>query len=202
MAFRRFGLTGNIGSGKSEVATLLRQAGIDVINLDNIGREISHNDSTKEQIVAIFGDRAIKNGELDRKFIQAEIFASDKKRECLEKLLHPLIWQTFEIECERLKATARPMAICEAALIFEFGLDKNLDGVIVVTAHESLRRDRVRLRDEMAPEVFDRISKTQITEIEKLKRANHIIDNSGGIESLRPQVSSLINCWKSTGYLS
>ncbi|MBI1859584.1 MAG: dephospho-CoA kinase [Deltaproteobacteria bacterium] len=202
MTFRRIGLTGNIGSGKSEVALLLQQAGLAVVDLDDIGRAVSELPATQNAIASLFGPSSRNSdGSLNRRFVQQTIFSDPTKKEALEKLLHPLIWTAFEAMEEALKKKGAMLVVCEAALIYEAQIDKRLDFVIVVTANEKLRRDRVTLRDGLSPEAFDHISKAQMSEDEKLKRASAIIDNSDGIESLRPQVSSLINRWRSLGYL-
>ena len=198
----RIGLTGNIGSGKSEVATLLRSAGICVVDLDEIGRRITEIPEIQKKIVAIFGARAVSDGQMDRSHLREVIFSDPTKRQELERLLHPIIWKQFETEAEKLSRAGYKLVVCEAALLFESGIDKLLDAVIVVAANEQIRQDRLLVRDGMTPVQFSQIAQAQISDDDKLQRAHYIIDNSGSIEALRPQITSLINRWRSSGYLS
>lgn len=198
-SIRRIGLTGNIGSGKSEVAKILAGAGLAVINLDELGRNISRDPSVERAIASIFGSAVIHHGKLDRHAVRRATFQSPEKRKALEELLHPKIWQTFEEMAQKIHQSGRRLVICEAALLFETGLDEKLDAVVVVSANEGVRRDRLFVRDQMTPEEFDQIAKAQLSEAENLKKAAYIIDNSETIEMLRPQVASLINRWKIEG---
>lgn len=192
--FKRMGLTGNIGSGKSAVANLLRGHSIAVIDLDEIGREVASEPSVSKQIIKIFGTS-------DRKLIRADVFSSPEKRKALENILHPIIWKDFESRAEKLRQAGHRLVICEAALLYEAGLDKSLDAIVVVSANKKTRRDRLLVRENMSADHFDRIEKAQMAEAEKLKKATYILDNSDGVEALRPQVLSLVNRWKAEGYI-
>ncbi len=199
MAFRRIGLTGNIGSGKSEVSRVLGRYGVSIINLDDLGRRISNEPGSATEIARLLGPGVFVDGKLERARVRELIFSSAEKREALEKFLHPLIWKAFESECEKLQSNGQSLVICEAALLYESGLDKELDAMIVVSANEKSRRERLTVRDGLSSEQFDSISRIQGNESEKLKRATYIIDNSGPVEALRPQVLSLVNRWRAEG---
>ena len=197
----RFGLTGNIGSGKSSVAELLQLAEIPVINLDTIGKGLKLNHKTITQIKTLLGVQSVVQNALNRPYVREAVFKSSLKLKKLEQILHPLILQEYERMASLLEVGGKPLVICEAALIYESELNKKLDKIIVVSASEVLRSARLKIRDEMTTQEFDLISKSQHSQSEKLKNADYIIDNSGTLEELKPQINSLINRWRNEGII-
>ena len=197
----RVGLTGNIGSGKSAVAELFQLVGIPVINLDAIGKALKFDKKTTIRIKELLGSQSVSQKMLNRPIVREVVFKSSSKRKKLEQILHPLIFQEYERTASLLEVAGKPLIICEAALIFESQLNKILDKIIVVAASEGLRFERLRVRDEMSSREFNRISNSQMSQSKKLKKADYIIDNSGTLEELKPQVNSLINRWHNEGII-
>jgi dephospho-CoA kinase len=201
-AILRVGLTGGVGSGKSQVAHRLRQAKVTVIDMDVVGRDLTEKDpGVLAKIQKICGKEAVKDGHLNRTYVREIIFGDLKARKSLEALIHPLVWESFEKSCHEAAARKEKLIVCEAALIVETGYHEHLDRLIVVTAPEELRRDRVVLRDRLPPNLAQQMIESQTREAERLGAATTILYNDGVIEKLEKQVDSVITEWKTEGFL-
>lgn len=183
---KRIGLTGGIGSGKSFVAEIFRNLGVPVFNSDDAARKIQQSD--KDVLAAIrkaFGDVFLTSGELDRKKLASIVFSDPQKLQQLNAIVHPAVGKAFEKFCSENSSAA--YVIKEAAIIFEIGIDEQLDGTILVMAPEQIRIDRVMKRDNITEsEVRSRMSK-QWSDEQKMQRADWLISNDGE-KALLPQV--------------
>lgn len=182
------GITGGIGSGKSAVCKIFECLGVPVFRADDEGRRLlTEDESVKKQVVDLFGNSVLTDTKLDRKKIASVVFNDEEKLFRLNSIIHPAVRQSLEnwIAIQNSK-----LVIEEAAILFESGAYKNLDTMVVVTAPEKLRVERVMKRDNISEaEVRERMSH-QWNEEEKVKKANHLIDN-GGQTMLIPQVLNL-----------
>src|SRR5256714_8416427 len=148
---RVFGLTGNIGTGKSTVARLFAERGVPVIDADQVAREVvAPGTKGLEEVVARFPGVLTPQGELDRKALAARVFADAQERAALNAILHPLIGREVRARLHRLAAPGQALALYEAALIVENRLHHGLDGLIVVTAPVEEPVRRLALRDRVA----------------------------------------------------
>lgn len=201
---RRIGLTGGIGAGKTTVAHLIRAAGIEVIDLDLVGRKLLDQPHLVNQVAALlkpFGDKLLNaDGTLDRGAVRQIIFSRPEAKEALEQFLHPLIVGYFEARAKQLADAGTKLVVCEAALILETGYHRKLDGLIVVSAPDSMRRDRVMLRDSIDESLFDKIAKNQAEEKERQGAATHILYNDGDEDKIKNQVSALLESWTKKGW--
>ncbi|MDA0714306.1 MAG: dephospho-CoA kinase [Bacteroidetes bacterium] len=188
---KRIGLTGGIGSGKTTVAKLFATLGAPIYMSDDRAKALMHSDlDLKQAITERFGQEVYPKGELDRKSLADRVFSNPAELADLNALVHPAVGQDFRAWLETMEQDGHPYIIKEAAILFETGADKEMDEVIVVTAPESLRIDRVMKRDGVdEASVRARISK-QWTEEDKLERADHVIVNDGE-HSLIEQVLAL-----------
>ena len=147
---RVFGLTGNIGTGKSTVARLFAERGAPVIDADQVAREVVEPGTQGlAEVTARFPGVLTPRGELDRKALAARVFADAQERAALNAILHPLIGREVRARLDRLAARGQPFALYEAALIVENGLQHGLDGLIVVTAPVEEQVHRLAARDGM-----------------------------------------------------
>ncbi len=188
---KRIGLTGGIGSGKSTVAKLFATLGVPVYTSDDRAKALMHTDlDLKQAIIERFGQEVYPKGELDRKSLADRVFSNPAELAELNALVHPAVGRDFRAWLENMAIDGHPYIIKEAAILFEAGADKEMDEVIVVTAPESLRIDRVMKRDGVdEASVRARISK-QWSDEDKLERADHVITNDGE-HSLIEQVLEL-----------
>ncbi|HVI22977.1 MAG TPA: dephospho-CoA kinase, partial [Myxococcales bacterium] len=132
---RVFGLTGNIGTGKSTVASLFGEKGVPVIDADQVARDVvAKGTEGLRQVEARFPGVVAPDGTLDRKALAARVFADAQERLALNAILHPRIGLEVKNRLDRLAAQGQDIALYEAALIVENGLEHGLGGLIVVTA--------------------------------------------------------------------
>lgn len=190
---RIWGLTGNIGSGKSTVARLLAARGVPVVDADQIAREVvMPGRPALREIAARWPSVISPDGTLDRKALAARVFADPKERAELNHIVHPRIAEEVSARMGALAGAGHPVAVYEAALIVETGMHLGLDGLIVVTAPEPAQISRLKRREAMTDaEVRARIA-AQLPIAEKLRHATVVIDNAGSEAHLRAQVDRLL----------
>jgi dephospho-CoA kinase len=191
---RLFGLTGNIGAGKSTVARLLARRGVPVIDADKLAREVVQpGEPALEEIRARFGSGVFQaDGSLDRKALGARVFADAGERAALNAIVHPRIAQASAARIAALAEAGHETAIYEAALIVENGLDRGMDGLIVVDVPEELQLARLRARDGLTePEARARLA-AQLPAARKRERATFLIENHGSEADLDEQVTKLM----------
>lgn len=190
MAKRLIGLTGGIASGKSAVADRLAQLGADIIDTDQISREVvAPGQPALVEIAEHFGPEVIsEDGSLNRAVVREKVFANPDERKWLEELLHPLIRRTA---MERAASSTESLAVLVVPLLFESGQYKQTDLNVVVDVSEDTQRKRVLARDGVNAEQVEQILKAQMSRDTRLEKADRVIDNSGTLEQLRAQVDAL-----------
>jgi len=190
---RIWGLTGNIGSGKSTVARMLAAGGVPVIDADLVAREVVEpGRPALREIASRFPGVLRRDGSLDRKALAARVFADAGERAALNAIVHPRIAEEVATRMAALADAGARVAVYEAALIVENGLQQDLDGLILVTAPPEAQIARMRLRDGASEsEARARIA-SQLPEEEKARHATVVIDNSGSEADLSVQVERLI----------
>ncbi len=190
---RIYGLTGNIGSGKSTVARLLARQGVPVVDADQLAREVVlPGRPALQEIAARFPGVVSADGLLDRKALGARVFADEGERRALNAIVHPRIAEETAARMARLAAEGHSLAVYEAALIVENGMQGALDGLIVVTAPLEVQLARLLTRDALAePEARARIA-AQLPAEQKVRLADYLIDNAGSQEALVSQVEALL----------
>ena len=190
-----YGLTGGIGVGKSTVANIFQESGIPVVLADGVGRQVAAKGSDGlAEIVSSFGaDILDANGELDRRKLGTLIFNNPDRRRHLESILHPRVRDLSQELLKNLEQIGNQIVIYESALLYETQRHTEMRGVILVTASEEQRIARVRSRDGSDEEDVRKRIRAQMDEEEKLGLADHIVDNSGDLQALHSNVSSLIS---------
>lgn len=179
------GLTGGIGSGKSTVARIFNKLGIPIYDSDQRAKDLySESLELKSAMILQFGANIYVKNEIDRKKLAQIVFNDKLQLELLNNLVHPLLQQDFEHWKTEQNST---YVIREAAILIESGAYKNCDKVIVVTANEKIRIERVMERDSvMEVDVKHRIS-NQLNDGVRLEYADFEISNDGS-SSLIEQV--------------
>ena len=188
------GVTGGIGVGKTAVCSLFAQRGRTIISADKIARELTDNDpSIKQQLRVTFGEAICdRNGVLDRAKLARAVFASSHQRRKLNAIVHPAVFRVIDEQIGSLTANQRrPYVLVEAALIYETGMEKQLDYVIVVDAADGTRIQRVMQRDRISREqVISRIQ-SQMPTGRKRAQADFVIENNSTPSALRSKVAFL-----------
>jgi dephospho-CoA kinase len=190
---RVWGLTGNIGAGKSTVSRLLQARGIPVVDADQIAREVVQPGTpAHREIAQRFPGVIGPDGALDRKALAARVFHDAAERDALNHIVHPRIAEEVSARMGALAGAGEPVAVYEAALIVENGLHRGLDGLIVVTAPLAAQLTRLRRRDGMTEEEARARMAAQLAAEEKARLATVVIDNSGAESDLAAQVDQLL----------
>jgi len=189
--FPLVGVTGGIGSGKSSVCRCFGRLGRVVLSADAIARDLTEtNAAVRRAIAREFGPEIYgPEGGLRRSDLARIVFAHPAKLRVLNSIVHPVVFSSLNEALARIPASAAsPYAIVEAALIFESGLDKNLDATVVVTAPEEIRVARVVQRDNLSrADVIARM-RAQISPAESTELGDFVIDNNGPEEDLAARV--------------
>jgi dephospho-CoA kinase len=169
------GLTGGIGSGKSTVAGYFQELGVPVYVADTEAKKIMDQPDTIQEVQQIFDENVIFEGKLDRKKIASIVFNNAEKLAQLNKIIHPKVKQDFKDWLEKHKNYS--FIIKEVAILFETNSEKEFDAIILVTAPEKIRIERVINRDNITEnQVRERI-KNQLSDEEKISKSHYIIEN-------------------------
>ncbi len=189
-----FGLTGGIASGKSTVATRLRELRVPVIDADELARAVvAPGTDGLRQLVEAFGAGILApSGGLDRKTLARLVFSDDQARRRLNQITHPRIaTRTNEIAVELARA-GESLACYEAALIVENGLADAFRPLIVCSCPEGTQSARLQARDGLSAEDALARIRAQKPLQEKIRVADHVIDTNGSIESTREQTDRVL----------
>lgn len=191
------GLTGNIGCGKSSLSNLFIEYNIDVIDADNISRQIFEDEKLLNEVFKTFGE-SIKNsdGSLNRKALGNIVFNNDKKLVILNSLTHPRIRAKILEKVEDIRNLGKEIAIIDAALLVEGGYLEIIDKLLVVVCSENIQLARIQNRDNCTEEEALSRMKSQMKQSEKAKYGDYIIDNSATLEELRAKAQDFIKFMK------
>ena len=188
MPYKKIGITGGIGSGKTTVCMVFETLGIPVYYADAQAKYLMNSDAQIiASIVDYFGSNVYRDGVLDRRKLAEIVFNDKSSLKILNDLIHPAVERDFEYWCAQQKA---PYVIEEAAIIYESNIERRFDKIILVTAREEIRIHRVCSRDDLTPEKVRQRMKNQMPEEKKIALADYIIYNDNN-EMIIPQVMEI-----------
>jgi dephospho-CoA kinase len=192
---RYLGLTGGIATGKSTAAEMFRESGAEVIDADQVAREVvAPGSAGLAEIRAVFGDAVLtEEGALDREALGRLVFPDPVARARLEAIVHPLVAATVAERRRRLHSThPERLVVYDVPLLFETGMEGEFDRVVVVYVPRAEQVRRLLARDGIsALEAEHRLS-AQMDIEEKAKRADEVLDNTGTRDELRLRVADLL----------
>ncbi len=193
MNCKQLGITGGIGAGKSTVAHLFALLGIPVYNADLAARRLMEtNADLRSAITKAFGSESyFPNHTLNRPYLAEKVFHHAPSLAKLNAMVHPKVGEDYTQWHARHAQQGAPYTLKEAALLFETGSYRTLEGVILVSASEEVRLQRVLHRDSHRTKAqVQAIFAKQLPEAEKQRLARWLIRNEGN-EALIPQVLEL-----------
>lgn len=189
---RVIGLTGGIASGKSTVSAMLRGLGAQVIDADEVAREVVEKGRPAlAEIGRRFPDAIDSDGTLNRERLGTRVFENSGDRLSLNQILHPAIQQAVFEKTTRLEALGVTLLFYDAALLIENGLESSVDGILLVVVPRALQLLRLLHRDGLTPEAAEARVASQLPLEEKVKHARWLVDNSGSLAETRAQVVAL-----------
>lgn len=184
------GLTGGIASGKSSVAKILESKKIPIVYADSLAHEVyQKTNSVYQTIVQSMGkDSLNENGELDRKKVGEIVFKDQNKKQVLENIIHPYVKQRAEQERKKFEKQGFAMTVYEVPLLFEKNMDNHFDRVLLVTTDFEHQIERLKKRNNLDESAARLRIKSQMSNEDKIKRAQDHIENVGSPEELKNKV--------------
>lgn len=193
---RIIGLTGGIATGKSQVSSILSELGAMVIDADIVAREVVQKGLPAwQQLKDTFGEEYfLSNGELNRRKLGQLVFSHPDELAKLNSITHPAIKAKIEERINDLKVQGyNGIVVVDAALLLEAGWETMVDQVWVVDAPIEKRIERLMNRDNLTrDQALSRIN-SQMSQQERIAKADKIIYNNSDIDSLREQVQRIWN---------
>ncbi len=192
------GITGIIGSGKSTVSYLLSREGFPIIDIDRLGKEVTGYQEVIQDIKETFGSEFVVNGEADIGKLRAIAFRDVETRRKLENIIHPRARSLLLRRIDDFRNAGNKVVIVDGPLLYETGLAKELDKVVVISADMKKIKARLKVRG-MEQDDIDRRLLHQIPLQDKEKMADSVVYNNGTEEDLEKEVRALvvkINEWE------
>ena len=184
------GLTGSIGMGKSTTAAMFRAEGIEVHDSDAIVHAL-YKGAAAVAIEAAFPGTT-REGVVDRGLLAAKVLDNPAALALLEAIVHPLVAESRHAFLAEAAKRGAQIVVLDIPLLFETGLDRQVDAVVLVTAPETVQKARVSQRPDMTPERLAVILGRQMGDAEKRARAHFIIDTGRGLASAQRQVRGIL----------
>lgn len=185
------GLTGSIGMGKSTTAKLFVEAGVPVYDADATVHKIYEGEAAPK-IEAAFPGTTV-NGKVNRARLSAKVVHDPAAIKRLEQIVHPMLRAYHQRFLDDAERSGAGVVVVDVPLLFETGGDKRVDAVVVVTTSPEIQRQRILERDDMTDEKLDAILARQMSDAEKRKRADFVVDTSHGLEPVRAQIRDILD---------
>jgi dephospho-CoA kinase len=188
----RLALTGSIGMGKSTVAEMFKRAGVPVFDADAVVRQLQGPGGALVDKIEEHFPGTTRDGAVDRDALSKKVVGNPEELARLEAIVHPAVHH------ERTRFIVEngdaPALLFEIPLLFETGGAEAFDKVIVVSAPADVQRERVMSRPGMSQEKFEALVGRQIPDEEKRRRADFVVDTSGGLSTTERQVREILSC--------
>ncbi len=188
------GLTGGVATGKSTVATMLKQYGAVVIDADLLAREVvTPGKPAWKEIVATFGKGVLNSDRtLNRHVLGAIVFRHPAKRLALERIIHPRVArEQNRLTREAARNNPKAVVIYDVPLLFEAGIDKRMGTTLVVTADRETQIARLKKRNGLSRAEAIRRIKSQLPLSKKIRLADYLINGTLLLSQLRKQTTHL-----------
>lgn len=186
------GLTGGIACGKTTISNMFKKNGIEVVDADVVAREVLELPEVLKEIRETYGDIIFENDKLDRKKMRDIIFNNKDNIKKLNSIVHPKVIKVFQDEYNK-KKLKEDVIVFDIPLLFEVGLEKFCDKILVVYVKEEVQIERIMRRDGSSRELAKKIIDAQMNLGEKIKLADYIIENSGTIDELEKKIKLILS---------
>ena len=188
------GLTGNVAAGKSAVAGHWARAGVPVASADRFARAaVEPGSPGLARVAELFGPGVVRgDGTLDRAAVRRIVFRDDEARRRLEAVVHPEVRRRRDEWTARQHRGGAEMVVWEIPLLFETGMEDEVDAVVVVDAPEEVRRRRIVESRGLTDEEAVAMMEAQIAADEKRRRAHFVVENGGTREELAAEADEVL----------
>lgn len=195
---RIIGITGGIGSGKTTVSNYLRSLGYEVIDADQIARDMASDSAVLSEIRDMFGDEVIsEDGSLDRKHMAEIVFSNAEKKEMLETIVTSRVVEECAKRIDGFREgrmhTDKDIVFLDAPLLFETCADRMVDEIWVITCDTAKRLERAEYRDDASLKDIESRIAAQMPDDEKAERADVVINNDRTVDELYDRIDSLLS---------
>jgi dephospho-CoA kinase len=184
------GLTGSIGMGKSTTAKLFAEAGVPVYDADATVHSIYQGEAVPAIEAAFPGTTS--DGKVDRAKLSATVVHDPAAIQRLEQVVHPMLRSYHQKFLEDAERAGAPVVVMDVPLLFETGVEKRVDAVVVVTTAPEVQRERILARGTMTAETLDAILARQTPDAEKRRRADFVVDTSHGLDPVRVRIRDIL----------
>jgi dephospho-CoA kinase len=185
------GLTGGIGSGKSEALAACKRLGAAVLSSDEVVHELLSTNGIRDLLGKRWGERVVAGSQLDREEIAAIVFEQPQELEWLEGVLFPRVGERIAAWRAALERSenAPDVAVVEVPLLFEAGIETAFDATVAVVAEEEMRRRRAGGRSHR--NLGGRLAR-QLSQDEKANRADYVVRNDGTLDQLEAAIREVL----------
>lgn len=200
-SLRLLGLTGGVGMGKSTAARFFREQGAQIVDTDEMARElVQPGQPALAEIKSEFGAGIVTpEGELRRAELAEIVFADPDARKRLEKILHPKIRERWRAQVETWRAENRPLAVVVIPLLFETRAEAQFDKIICVACSAPTQRERLRARG-WSDEQIARRNAAQLSVDEKIARSDYVVWTDGALDAHARQIDLIAaKLWPASG---
>lgn len=194
------GLTGSIGMGKSTTAEMFRDFGVPVQEADAVVHQLYACGGAGSKVIATLAPEAIReDGSVNRDSLRDLVQGDPDLLAQIEAAVHPLVGKEREIFLAKARESGAALAVLDIPLLYETGADSVVDVVAVVSAPESIQRERVLAREGMTADTLAMILARQMPDAEKRARADYVVDSGQGFEVARRQVAAIVESVAQSG---
>lgn len=188
------GLTGNMAAGKSAVAGLWRRAGVPVVSADELAREAVRTGSPGlARVEALLGPDAVDaDGAMDRAAVRRIVFGDDGLRRGLEAIIHPEVRRLRDEWTAVQRAAGQGVVVWEIPLLFEAGIEGDVDVVVLVDAPPEVRRRRAMETRGLSADAAEAMMAAQMSADRKRQRAHFVIENGGTRDDLAERAGEVL----------
>ena len=179
----KIAITGNIASGKSQVEKILAQD-FSVYDTDKIAHEIL------DTITDFYGYEVFTEGKIDRKKLGKLVFSNPELKEILEAIIHPQVKEILNDIFEKHKDDK--YVFVSVPLLFEAGFEDMFDKIILVTTDDKTRLERLMKRDGLTQEDALKRINSQMSEKEKIKKSDFVIENNSDLPNIKKQIKNIV----------
>ncbi|HNS13936.1 MAG TPA: dephospho-CoA kinase [Syntrophorhabdaceae bacterium] len=185
------GITGIIGSGKTTATSMLKKRGFEIIDLDQLSKDLIRKEEVLAEIRSRLGAEYIAEGAVDVARLRDEVFKNKESLRILEAIIHPRVRGALGQRLDELEKGGAGVVFVDGPLLFETGFYKEFDKVVVVSAKNETIKERLKARGMTEEDIGQRMPH-QIPLTEKEKMADHVVNNNGNVDSLEREVERLL----------